>query len=185
MSIEEPQLNMIKNRMLEEINEKAQDRIARKEFFMSEEAQARQDKKNKLDFIRATGNQTEEVSSNKEGPSVWSYEPDYYNWGKENPRYSIAGKLQSQMKGKDRYDENNPLIGFEQSIKLLANSITNRISNPNADIVKETSPQYSFPKSQNRFINNHGIATESTDLGPGAFYKPEFVSINRNKNKIF
>lgn len=186
INIEESKVNAIKNRLLNELEEKSEDRITRKEDALKKEAQIRQDKRNKLEFIRATSsNQLDENTLNIEGPSVWSYQPDCYIWGQENQRYSIAGKLQNNNKNKDRYDDNSPLLGLQQSIKLLANSITNRISNPNVDSVKESSPKFSFPKSDNRFIDIQNTSSENPNLGPGSFYHPDLITINRNKNKIF
>lgn len=180
--VDEAELNKIKNQKLKELEDKTEERLARKEIFQNDESQARLDKRNKVEFMKASSNnQNLESRQKNQSPSVWSYEPDYYDWGKTNPKYSIAGKLGSFFTNKSSYEDSNRLLAFEQSIKLLANSITNSNPSPKFETVKESSPKFSFPKSQIRFeskndVNNH--------TGPGSFYHQEFITINRNKNKI-
>ena len=166
--------NMEKAKKINLMEEMSQLRLHKKQEYLEEQQNMRENRRNNL---RASLTEQQEIfSKNHKHPSVWSYEPDYYPWGKSSPSYSISGRI-----GKGFLDVKASDNTFEGSAKLIASSLSNGIVPlPNFDSVYSSPPKFSFSKSKDRF--NLEKAKDRT--GPGSFFKQEVVTINRNKEKV-
>ena len=195
---DEAALNKIKSKKIKELEEKAKIRLDKKKAYIQEEAELRANNKERLKYLKESSkynNNTEEndkntnnnkdaniclLKDNNKSPSVWSYEPDYYKWGESYPMYSIGAKLPNYfLTGKK--NNSSRLLGFDQSIKLLVNSLSkNDNSNPKYEYVEESSPKFSFSKASNRFK----YTNVSNNTNNNCYYKHEYVSFNKDKNKV-
>jgi hypothetical protein len=160
-------------------------RLRKKHEYLEEESLMRQEKKSKLEMFKNQDTEKDEQKQrNKYGPGVWSYEPDYYPWGKTNPCYSISGKLGRGFLDEIAKKKNDNLLGFESNAKLIANSLTNGIIPlPNYDTLAYSPPKYSFGKDKNRFVLPN-IKNSTNESAPSFYFKNEFVTVNNNKNKL-
>lgn len=160
-------------------------RMQKKQEYLSEEAILRQERKNKIEMFKIQNTDSDEVRDrNKRSPGVWSYEPDYYPWGMTNPSYSIGGKLDKGFLGNIPKKEDGT-IGYESHAKIIANSLVNGYTPlPNYNSVCFSPPQYSFAKNDDRFILPNVSKGGERNLGPGSFFNNEFVTVNKNKEKV-
>lgn len=180
----EDQLNNDKSEKLKLMDQMMEIRLNKKQEYLEEEAQIRFEKKHKLEMFKIKDTEEEEElrQRNKKSPGVWSYEPDYYPWGKSKPSYSIAGRFgKGFLDGSNQ--NRNDYLNFETNAKMVANSLIHGgISLPNFGIINQSPPKYSFPKSKDRF-ELPNIKNSST-IGPGLFYNNDVVTINNNRNKV-
>lgn len=158
--------------------------LKKKEYF-EEEALLRQDKRKNMEILRGDQSNLEERRrKEKFGPSVWTYEPDFYKWGQTSPSYSMLGKH-----GKGFIDSNKnkfDFINFENNVKLLAGTVNSGIITNNvSDVIHSSQPKYSFSKSKDRFELPKLSKNNDDKTGPGSFFKMEFVPVNMNKNKLY
>ncbi len=173
------------------MNQMMELRALKKKEYFEEEALLRQDKRKNLEILRSDQSNLEERRrKEKYGPSVWTYEPDFYKWGQTSPSYSMLGKH-----GKGFIDSNKnkfDFINFENNVKLIAGTVNSGIVPGNSlDAIYSSPPKYSFSKSKDRFQlpklkkKNNGQDDDEDKTGPGSFFKMEFVPINMNKNKLY
>lgn len=160
-------------------------RMQKKQEYLNEEALLRQERKNKIEMFKIQNTDTDDLKDkNKRSPGVWSYEPDYYPWGMTNPSYSIGGKLDQGFLGNIGKKKEDGMLGYESHNKIIANSLVDGyVPLPNHNAIKNSPPKYSFPKSSGRF-SLPNINNPESNLGPGAFYNNDFVTINKNKEKV-
>ena len=184
----EDQENLENEEKIKLSNENLELMLRRKFQYLNSEALSRLEKKNKAEMFKVNNTELEELRLRaKIGPGVWSYEPDYYKWGKTGPSYSILGRVGKGFldvpKNNDNYDSMMNL-GVEGSAKSVVNSLKNGlVTLPNFGSIQNSPPKYSFAKSKDRF-KLPSLGGKEETVGPGSFYKSDYVTINKNKNKV-
>jgi hypothetical protein len=163
-------------------------RLQKKFEYLNDEALMRLERKNKIEIFKQNNIEGQEEierkkRENKVGPGVWSYEPDYYPWGNTNPSYSISGRIGKGFLDGARKSNHDNMMSFEGNAKIIANSLQNgKIPLPNYNAISNSPPKYSFSKEQHRF--NLPMISKNDKPGPGSYSKNDFVTINKNKDKV-
>lgn len=147
--------NEEQTKALNEIEEKAKTILKNKLELKKEEKEERI-RKQKEGFYGKIDYETfiENKKLKDLSPGVGKYEPDYYQWGKVQPMYSMGMKVNNIKKS----DDQMRMMNFENRLKFLSNSIENQknIVETNFDVVKFSSPKFSFSKAENRFKQGLG-----------------------------